>query len=59
MNIISNFDPIIQTSIKYFSNSAVSLNHLAQELDISKQAVHKRVAIGADFFNSFRSQVKV
>jgi predicted DNA-binding protein YlxM (UPF0122 family) len=56
MTRIVEFDPIIQTTIKYFASSTISYNDIALELGISKQAVHKRVSMGVRFLNSFGLQ---
>ncbi len=56
MNTITDFNPVLQTTIKYFSSPTISYNDIALELGISKQAVHKRVATGVTFLNSFGLQ---
>lgn len=50
---VDNFDPIIQTTIKYLSFPGVSFSDIGTELGISRQAAHKRVAIGIAFFQSY------
>ncbi|MBC8553295.1 MAG: DDE-type integrase/transposase/recombinase [Candidatus Brocadiales bacterium] len=54
-NTIDQFDPIIQTTIRYFSSPNASLGDIASELGISKQAIHKRVNIGVEHLRTFRS----
>ncbi len=50
---IDNFDPIIQTTIKYLSSTGVSFSDIGTELGISRQAVHKRVARGIEFLQGY------
>ena len=56
-NTIDKFDPIIQTTIKYFSSSDISLLDIGLELGISRQAAHKQIAKGVEFLKSYGCQL--
>ena len=58
MNTITDFDPVIQTTIQYFSKKTNSYNDVAVSMGISKQAVHQRVLKGVELFKSFRLESK-
>lgn len=58
MNTITDFDPVLQTTIQYFSKKTNSYNDIATSMGISKQAVHQRVTKGVEFFSSFRVENK-
>lgn len=50
---IENFHPNIQLLINYFSVPGTSYQNLADELEISKEAVHKRIQKAADFLSNY------
>jgi len=50
---ITQFDPIIQTTIQYFANPNTSFQDLGYDLNISKQAVQQRVKQGAAYLSKF------
>ncbi len=54
MERLTDFHPTIQLTIRWLSDPDLSLQTLADDLGISKQAVHKRMSQAMDFFKTFR-----
>ncbi len=54
MTTITDFNPILQTTIQYFSKKGNSYNNIAVSTGISKQAIHQRVVNGVKFLKSFK-----
>jgi len=56
MMTLQELHPTIQTTIKYLSNSSLSLSDLGQEYGVSKQAMHSRMQKGLEYLKSFEPE---
>jgi putative transposase len=55
LETVNDFHPVIQLTIRRLTNPDLSLENLGNEIQISKQAVYKKIQEGINFFKTFRS----